>query len=681
MLENSSAPLSRRVKNIVIGKSLNLGDQSIFHHLSLIAFFAWVGLGADGLSSSCYGPAEAFLALGDHAGLSLFTALATAGTIFVISAAYSQIIDLFPAGGGGYVVASKLLSPKFGMVSGCALLIDYVLTISVSVASGADAVFSFLPASWLPWKTTAAIAGVVFLILLNLRGVKESVLVLAPIFLLFVLTHLAALGYGLGSHAAGFPATAARIGADIGASRAQLGTLGMALLILRAYGVGAGAFTGIEAVSNGLPILREPRGKTGKRAMLYMAVSLSLAVTGLTLCYLLFQVRLQPGKTLNAALFEAITASWGPFWGGGFTRLTLASEALLLLIAAQAGFVDGPRVLSNMALDRWLPARFALLSDRLVARNGVLLMGGAGLVLILATGGSVDMLIVFYSINVFITFVLSQLGMARHWWSVRGREARWRKGLFINGLGLALTASILCMVTAVKFHEGGWITLVITGALAGLALCVNRHYRRTGAMIKALDALCETLDAGPDEPAPDGVSPLPARPDPDAPTAVFFVNGYNGLGIHTLLGVMRLFGREMKNLVFVQIGMVDAGVFKGADELARLKASMEQELGKYETAMRRRGYYAESHWAVGTDVVREVMELAPVIAERFPRAIFFGGQLVFARDNFITRLLHNSIVFSLQRRFYHLGLPFMIMPIVLEPAGEEDREIPEASGS
>ncbi|MFP5258989.1 MAG: amino acid transporter, partial [Acidobacteriota bacterium] len=137
MSQENHKPLTRQVKNIVIGKSLNLADQSIFHHLSLIAFFAWVGLGADGLSSSCYGPAEAYLALGNHIYLAIFVALASAATIFIISAAYTQIIDLFPTGGGGYIVATKLLSPKLGMISGCALLIDYVLTISISIASGA----------------------------------------------------------------------------------------------------------------------------------------------------------------------------------------------------------------------------------------------------------------------------------------------------------------------------------------------------------------------------------------------------------------------------------------------------------------------------------------------------------------------------------------------------------------
>src|SRR5215469_11524562 len=141
----------RTLKRVIVGPPRNVRDPRIFHSLSLIAFLAWAGLGSDGLSSSCYGPEEAFLALGPDQYLAVFLALLTALTVFIISASYSQTIDEFPAGGGGYVVATKLLGRYFGLVSGCALIVDYVLTISISIASGADAIFSFLPVEWLPF--------------------------------------------------------------------------------------------------------------------------------------------------------------------------------------------------------------------------------------------------------------------------------------------------------------------------------------------------------------------------------------------------------------------------------------------------------------------------------------------------------------------------------------------------
>jgi amino acid transporter len=659
-------PFGRKAKELLFGKSLNVGDQSIFHSLSLIAFFAWVGLGSDGLSSSCYGPAEAYLALGSHTFLALFVGLASVLTIFVISASYSQIIELFPSGGGGYVVASKLLNPTLGMVSGCALLVDYALTITLSVASGADALFSFLPSHWEGFKLSAAIAGVLLLIVLNLRGVKESVTTLVPIFMVFVLTHAFAIIYGLGTHLGNLPAIVERTAADAGAAHSQLGLIGMVLLILRAYSMGAGTYTGLEAVSNGLAILREPKVQTGRRTMTYMAVSLSVTVMGLILTYILFGVAEMKGKTLNAVLFESIAHSWGAP-GQIFVLVTLISEAAILFVAAQTGFLDGPRVLANMAMDRWFPTRFAMLSDRLVTQKGILLMGGASLALMIITNGSVDLLIVLYSINVFITFVLSQLGMVRHWIQARGREKGWKKGLALNGLGLVLCSFILITVTSIKFFEGGWATLLVTGAVASLAIIIRKHYDQTWTMLKKLDELLPVVEADRGLLSAEGEACAADGPacDPRAKTAVILVNGYNGLGVHTLLGIHKLFTGEFKNFVFVQVGMVDAGVFKGLEEMEALKTHIQADLDRYVDFVRARGFYAEGVSSVGVDVVEEVVKLAPEIRGRFPRAIFFGGQLVFPNETFFTRLLHNHIVFAVQRQLYRQGVAFVIMPIRL----------------
>ena len=278
----------QRLKTLIIGRKHDLGDSSLYHKLTLIAFFAWVGLGADGLSSSCYGPEEAFLALEGHLSLGVFVALMSGITVLVIAASYSQIIELFPTGGGGYLVASKLLSPTAGMVSGSALLIDYVLTITISVASGADALFSFLPPAWLPYKLGFAVFGVLILTVMNMRGVRESVLPLVPIFLTFVVTHAFIIGYALVVKAGNLDDLAVSVSADVANTRAEIGIGGMLFLLLRAYSMGAGTYTGIEAVSNGLPILREPKVLTGKQTMRYMAVSLALTVMGLIIAYLLF---------------------------------------------------------------------------------------------------------------------------------------------------------------------------------------------------------------------------------------------------------------------------------------------------------------------------------------------------------------------------------------------------------
>jgi amino acid transporter len=647
------------LKNAVIGRARNLSDKNLYHNLSLIALLAWVGLGADGLSSSCYGPEAAFLALKSHTHLSLFVAAASVLTIVVICASYSQIIELFPTGGGGYLVASKLLSPTVGVVSGCALIGDYILTIAISVASGGDALFSMLPVDFQVWKLKFSLGIVVLLTLLNLRGAKESVMLWVPIFFVFVFSYTFAIIWAISAHFGDLPGIAHGVVADVKSDTAEVGWFGLIAVVLRAYSLGAGTYTGIEAVSNGLNTLREPRVQTGKRTMIYMGASLSFVVGGLLLAYLLYHVTPVPGETLNAVLFEKITAAWPPLLAHGFVIAAMASSAALLFIAAQTGFFGGPRVLANMAVDRWMPTRFATLSDRLVTQNGVLLMGGAALLVVLLTTASVNLLVVLYSINVFITFSLSQLGMVRHWWTERASEPKWKNKIFINGFGLLLTGGILISLCIVKFDDGGWATLLVTGALVGVAFWVKSHYRQTQKKLHRLNELVAAALA--DDAIVVEKTPPPC--DPQARTAVMLVNGFNGLGLHTLFAIVRMFPKVYQNFVFVQVGVLDAGNFKGASEVENLREHSRKEVNRYLAYMGKRGFYTEAHIALGTDIVEEAAKLCDVIAEKFPQAQFFAGQLVFKDEGFGTRWLHNHTVFELQRRLYQNGRAMLILPI------------------
>ncbi len=646
------------MKNIFIGKSRDINDHGIFHKMSLIAVLAWVGLGADGLSSSCYGPEESIRALGTHMALAPFVALATVLTIIIICASYSQIIACFPGGGGGYLVASKLLSPTAGVVSGCALIVDYVLTIALSISSGADQLFSVLPPHWLPYKLYVALAATILLTVLNLRGVKESVMIWAPIFFLFLATHGFAIIYGFCTHFGNASGVIASTTRELGESHSQLGTFGILLILLKSYSLGAGSYTGIEAVSNGLPILREPRVATGKRTMLYMGVSLGLMVGGLLFSYLLFHSVPQEGKTLNAILFEQITATWPHGLAQTFVVVSMASAAVLLFIAAQTGFLDGPRVLANMALDRWFPARFASLSDRFVAHNGILLMGGAAFILIMISRGAVSWLVVLYSINVFITFSLSQLGMIRHWWNDRAIEPSWKSKLAVNSIGFTLTATILVALSIIKFHEGGWVTIVVTGLLIAVAFFIRNHYKQTRLSLERLDDLIDAFEA-------DGKSSKSPVGDMDrkSKTAVIFVNGFNGLGVHTTLGVFRMFPGVYKNYVFVEIGIVDAGNFKGVEELAHLEENIGGDVRKYADCMKARGIHAEARSVIGPEILSTAFSVGCELMETYPNSTFFGGQLVFEEETYITRLLHNFTVFGMQREFFRKGMPFFVLPI------------------
>jgi amino acid transporter len=646
-------------KDMVVGRARNFSDRSIFHNMSLVALLAWVGLGADGLSSSCYGPEAAFLALKSHTYLSLFVALASVLTITVICASYSQIIEQFPTGGGGYLVASKLLSPTLGVISGCALIGDYILTIALSVSSGADAVFSMLPVELLKFKVAFSVGIVVFLTLLNLRGVKESVMLWVPVFFLFVVTYTFAIVWSLSAHFGDLPQIVNGVANDVKSDSAEVGLFGLFAVLLRAYSLGAGTYTGIEAVSNGLNTLREPRVQTGKRTMVYMAVSLSFVVGGLLLAYLLYHVTPETGKTLNAVLFEKLTAAWPTGISKGFVIAAMGSSAALLIIAAQTGFFGGPRVLANMAVDRWMPTRFATLSDRLVTQNGVLMMGGAALLVVLSTSAAVSVMVVLYSINVFITFSLSQLGMVRHWWQVRSTDPKWKRKITVNGFGLLLTGGILVLLCVAKFNGGGWITLLVTGALVGVAFRVKSHYNQTQKKLFRLNELVAAALA--DDAIVSEKTPPPC--DHQARTAVLLVNGFNGLGLHTLLAVVRMFPKVYQNFIFVQVGVLDAGNFKGADEVENLREYSEKEGRRFVDYMSKRGFYAEAQLALGTDIVDEAAKLCDKIGEKFPQAQFFAGQLVFKDESTVTRWLHNHTVFELQRRLYQNGRPMLILPI------------------
>ena len=648
-----------KIKKTVLGTALNPFDQGIFHHVSLIAFFAWVGLGADGLSSSVYGPAEAYLVLHQFPYLALFVGLASVFTIFIIGASYSQIIEKFPTGGGGYVVASKLLSPTVGMISGCALLIDYVLTIAISIASGADAIFSFLPSGYFHYKLPFAMFGVLVLIVMNLRGAKESVAPLVPVFMIFLLTHIFIIFYAVFGHLGNIPETIHATTTNVRDATAQLGIFGFLFLVLRGYSMGAGTYTGIEAISNGVSMLREPKVQTAKKTMTYMVLSLSFMVMGLMLAYIFFHVEPHFGKTLNAVLLDNLTFNWPSWLATGFIFITLFSEAAILFVAAQAGFLDGPRVLSNMALDRWFPTKFALLSDRLVTQKGVLMMGIAALVTVLLTRGNVTFLIVLYSINVFITFSLSQLGMVKYWWTKRAQFDHWKRKFLVNFVALLTTVFILISMVILKFNEGGWITLLVTGALVGIMMLIKRHYINTAHQLRKLDRIMTTVHTH----IPTIAEKAPQTYDSNDKTAVLFVNGFTGLGVHTMASIHDLFPLHFKNFIFIQIGLIDAGTFKGQDEIERLKKRSSLEIHKYVELMESHGYYAEGISIASIDIVSEISKLTPEILARFPQAIFFGGQLVMPEDSLVTRWLHNSVVFAVQQRLYLQGIPFIILPV------------------
>jgi amino acid transporter len=647
-----------RIKQAVIGEPRNPLDPKIHRHVALIAFLAWIGLGADGLSSACYGPEEAFIALGVHTHLALYLALMTALTVFIISFAYNQIIELFPSGGGGYKVASTLLGPYTGLIAGAALIVDYMLTIVTSAASSMDALFSLLPPLFAHYKLSAEIILLLVLIILNLRGMKDSIKVLLPVFVGFVLTHTALIVYGIIAHGNELPIVISDTLQDTYNAARSLGWVALIGLLLRAYSYGSGTYTGIEAVSNNVNTLAEPRVSTGKWTMFYMALSLSFTAAGFILLYLLWHVAPQPGLTLNAITFKAILGD--SMLGHLALTLVLLLEAGLLVVAANTGFLAGPSVLANMAVDSWLPKRFRHLSSRLVIQNGIILFGLAALALLIWSRGHVSTLVVLYSINVFITFSLSLFGLCVYWWQHRKSQpkAKWR--LMLSSLGFIVSASILMVTLFSKFAVGGWLTLLITSIIVLLCLLVKKHYTFIHSQLQAIEALFSAMMTHQQDSLSKENIPIL---DPEQPTAVFLVGKSYGAAMHILLSVKRLFPDYFKNFVFASVGEVDVQSFLGKHSLEAMRKKVEKNLDGFVNFCHQHGLAATSYCDYGTDPVELLVNLAEKIHHDFPQSLFFASKLVFENDNWFTRLLHNEFTITTQRRLHLKGMQLVILPM------------------
>jgi K+ transporter len=387
--------------------------------------------------------------------------------------------------------------------------------------------------------------------------------------------------------------------------------------------------------------------------MIYMATSLSITAAGLLICYLLWDINPEPGRTMNAVLAYNVAAHFPA--GQLFVVLTMFAAGALLVVGAQAGFIDGPRVLANMAVDSWVPRHFATLSERLTTQNGIVLMGVASLAVVVYTGGDIHSLVVMYSINVFLTFSLSMFGMLKLWITRHGSKT-WKRHVTLFFIGFVLCATVLIITTYEKFSEGGWLTVVMTGLFVVLCMVIRAHYRGVAARI---DKLNQDLSEIPTEP----ITTPRAEFDSRLPTAGVLVAGYGGLGVHTVLNIFRTFRGQFNNIVFLSVGVVDSGEMKGSEQIQMLKERTADSLKRYVELAERLGIPAVYRMSVGTDVVENAHSLCVDAAKEFPQITFFAGQLVFHHESWYTRLLHNQTAFSLQKRLIWDGQTLVVMPI------------------
>lgn len=651
-------------KRAMMGAPLDPFRADTRKHLALITFFAWVGIGADAISSANYGPEEAFLALGAHTHLAVFLAIATAFTVVVLAAAYTQVIELFPNGGGGYRVASTLLGEKFGLVSGGALLVDYVLTIAISIAAGVDALFSMLPFEYQPYKLYVAIFVVAGLSYMNLRGVKESIRFLLPVFLGFIATHATLIVMGILGHAEGVSdimPDAVEDTRSMAESVGWFGSLGVLPLFFKAFSLGGGTYTGLESVTSSMRSFAEPRVRTAKATMWCIAASLAFTAGGIISLYLLWDVQKVDGETLNATAFKLITENWEIFGmniSTEFTGAALICAAGLLLTAGNTGFIAGPNVLAAMAVDRWMPHMFSSLSNRLVTKNGVLLMGAAAIGALLITGGAVHTLVVLYSINVFLTFTLTLASVTRHRWRERRNPSIWHK-LVIAAFACLICAVILLTTLIEKFSAGGYKTVIITSMVICLGLYIRRHYDQTYARMNAIeDELGSAMFATP------GKAPAEKpKMDPREPTAVFLVGDSAASGTHTFLWVQRLFPGVFKNFVFASVGEIDTEEFTDEARWHQMRADTKATLKKYVEFCSNRGLPSTYYHDYGTDIIETINRLTDRISADFPRSVFFATKLIFDNETWVHQILHNQTAYMLQKKLHSKGQNLIVMPM------------------
>jgi membrane protein CcdC involved in cytochrome C biogenesis len=308
-----------------------------------------------------------------------------------------------------------------------------------------------------------------------------------------------------------------------------------------------------------------------------------------------------------------------------------------------------------MAVDYWFPHRFASLSDRFTIQNGVLLMGGAAVLLLLYSRGNIETLVVMYSINVFLTFSLSELGMSRFFIRHRKTDPKWKKHLPVHLTGLMVCSTVLVITTIEKFPVGGWLTLFITSLVVGLCYLTKAHYNKVRGGVRELDELLTTIPTK----GPANVDPL----DKKARTAIQLVNGYNGFGVHTFLSVLREFSGLYKNYIFVSVGEVDVGAFKGTEAVSCLEGSTCDALRKYVDLARRLGIPADYRLELGTDIVQTASALVEATVKEFPRSTVFAGQAVFRQPGVLHRLLHNETAFAIQQELRWKGITAVILPI------------------
>ena len=460
-----------KARSFLIGRPISSEREE---HERLTKTKALAVFSSDNISSSAYATEEMMRVL-VVAGVGAFSlvmplTIVIAVVLAIVATSYRQTIRAYPLGASSYIVASDNLGAPVGLVAAAALLIDYTLTVAVSVSAGVAAITSIVPALF-DERVALAVGIVVILTLGNLRGVRESgTIFMAPTYLYLVVV-LGMIGFGLVGLAFGFIAPYTPPEGWLAAeTEGVLEPLGL-LLILRAFSSGAVALTGVEAISDGVPAFKPPEWRNARTTLTWAAVLFGTLFLGISLLVSLLGILPDPTEqqTVLSILTRHLTG------GGWFLVLVQIATALLLTLAANTSFADFPRLSSFLARDGFMPRQFAYRGDRLAFTTGIVALAAVAVALLIGFEASVTALIPLYTLGVFVAFTLSQSGMVTRWW--RRRESGWRRGILINGLGAATTGVIVGIVAVSKFLGGAWLVMIMIPLLVGLMWAIRRHYR------------------------------------------------------------------------------------------------------------------------------------------------------------------------------------------------------------
>jgi amino acid transporter len=462
-------------KRLLVGRPI---PSSLAHHQRLSRVTGLAVLSSDALSSVAYATEEILrvLVVGGLAALSLSTpiGLLIAALLGLVAFSYRQTIYAYPSGGGAYIVSKDNLGDNAALVAAASLLIDYTLTVAVSIAAGVAALTSAFPALHIG-RVWLALGFLAVLAIGNLRGLRESGRIFSVPTYFFIGMMLTLMAAGAWRYMSGgiVPVEAVN---PLPAGGAALGLLAL----LTAFSNGCTAMTGVEAVSNGVPAFKPPEPRNAAQTLIAMAVMAITMFVGITM--LAHAYRIVPSET------ETVVSqiARGTFGGRGFLYYCVQIGTMLILVlAANTAYADFPRLASIVARDGYLPRQFANQGDRLAFSNGIVVLSVFAAILLVAFKGDTHALIPLYMIGVFISFTLSQTGMVLHW--RRLRESGWRTSAFVNGLGAVATAVVLLIVATTKALEGAWIIIVLIPLLVALFKATHRHYKHAAAQLSLKD--------------------------------------------------------------------------------------------------------------------------------------------------------------------------------------------------